>query len=72
MWIPDWNDGKDPPRPLLVGNNHALASPLIGVGYRVKNVDLLVNWRLVRVVNNGQDFQGLGWNEIFAGLRTNF
>jgi len=72
MAVPDWNDGVDTPRPLLVGNNRMVYSPLIGFGYSVKNVDLLVNWRLLRVVNSNVDFQGLGWKETDLSIRVNF
>lgn len=67
MVIPDWNG-----RLLVVGNNRAVVSPLVGIGYGVKNIDFVINWRLVRAVNSNIDFQGLGWNVLSATVHINF
>lgn len=71
MVIPDWN-ATLPAHLLVVGNNHVIPSPLVGLGYRLGHIDMTLNYRLVRTTNNGEDFQGFGWSIFELAVRTRF
>ena len=79
MVVPDYVLGPGRIGYAEVGNNHALLSPLVGIGWRFRDADALLNWRHVRTANAGTglgsfagDFQGLGWEELDLALRVRF
>jgi hypothetical protein len=74
MDIPDYTQPSFAPRTvaLHIGNNKAITSPLIGIGYRWRDFDVLFNYRYLRTDNVGADFTGLGWDELKLSARVHF
>jgi hypothetical protein len=77
MTVPDWaSTNGNGPKLVRVSNNQRLVSPLAGVGFRTRYVDLLFNWRYVRTTNGKEipreNFQGLGWSVFNLSVRSRF